>query len=165
MSRQYDTDILDNIRIEYISDPKMSYRKLAEKYNYPVKKISAVGKKENWKQLRVQLGDKILKKTINRISTEKSDELAKVITSTGKLLKHIDKALDSDEQFDEVFVMKDTGKVIRLNKKDAKSINNMANALKNVFDILKIAESDDKSEKDVTIRFESDDESKEGYDE
>ena len=153
MSKQSETDILSNIRIEYISDPKTSYRKLAEKYDYPVKKISAVGKKENWKQLRVQLGDKILKKTINRISTEKSDDLAKVIKSTNKLLKHIDKALDVDDQFDEVFIMKGTGETIKLNKADTKAINNMANALRSVFEILKVAESDDSAGNNATIKF------------
>lgn len=153
MNRQSETDILSNIRIEYISDPKTSYRKLAEKYDYPVKKISAVGKKENWKQLRVQLGDKILKKTINRISTEKSDDLAKVIKSTNKLLKHIDKALDNDEQFDAVIVVKETGKTIKLNQADTKAINNMANALRSVFEILKVAESDDSAGNNATIKF------------
>lgn len=153
MSKQSETDILSNIRIEYISDPKTSYRKLAEKYDYPVKKISAAGKKENWKQLRVQLGDKILKKTINRISTEKSDDLAKVIKSTNKLLKHIDKALDVDDQFDEIFIMKETGETVKLNKADTKAINNMANALRSVFEILKVAESDDSAGNNATIKF------------
>lgn len=155
MSKPTDADILNNIRTEYISDPTMSYRKLSEKYKFSLKKISETGRKENWKQLRVQLGDKILKKTINKISTEKSDELAKVIKSTNKLLKHIDKALDVDDQFDEVFVLKDTGKTIKLNKADTKAINNMANALRSVFEILKVAESDDDN-KGMTIRIAKD---------
>lgn len=163
MGKKTDADILNSIRTEYISDPTMSYRKLAEKYKFSLKKISETGRKENWKQLRVQLGDKIIKKTINRISTEKSDDLAKVIKSTNKLLKHIDRALDIEDQFKEVFVMKDTGKVIKLNKSDARAINNMANALRSVFEILKVAESDDKAG-DMTITIAKDEGEENEYD-
>lgn len=42
-----DEDILSLIKTEYVSDPKMSYRKLADKYNFPLKKIAAAGKEEN----------------------------------------------------------------------------------------------------------------------
>ena len=152
---QRESDIINNIRIEYISDPKTSYRKLAEKYNYPLKKISKLGKQENWKQLRVQLGDKILKKTINRISTEKSNELARVIESSSKLLSHINRALERDDEFDMVYVTKQ-GKMINLNKADAKAINNMASALKQLMTIMKIAESDDDGPEGLSIKIEGD---------
>lgn len=143
MAEKKNEDVLNTIRIEYISDPTTSYRKLADKYNVPLKKISQIGRKENWKQLRVQLGDKILKKTLNKISTEKSGELAGVIKSTNRLLEHVDKALENDSQFENIYVVKDTGKKIPLGTFDAKAINNMANALKSIFEILKVAESDD----------------------
>lgn len=154
MAKKVTADIIENIRIEYISDPKMSYRKLAEKHGVSLKTISRIGKQENWKQLRVQLGDKILKKTMNRISTEKSDELAKVISTSSKLLNHINKALDREDEFNAVFVTKD-GSAVTLEKADARAIKDMASALNSLMTIFKTAEGDDKNEADgFTIGIE-----------
>lgn len=133
------------MRTEYLQDPKMSYRKLAQKYNFSLKKITTRAGSENWVALRKQLSNKIIKKTINRISTEKSNDLAKCIHSTNKLLNHIDRALDKAENFEEYAVVKDEkNKIIKvsLDRTDTKAINNMARALGNIFNILKAAETD-----------------------
>ena len=139
------------MRTEYLQDPKMSYRKLAEKYNFSLKKITTRAGSENWVSLRKQLSNKIIKKTINRISTEKSNDLAKCIRSTNKLLNHIDRALDKVENFEEYAVIKDDKKgvvKVSLDRTDTKAINNMARALGNIFNILKAAETDAADTKD-----------------
>ena len=160
MGRQKDEDILNIIRTEYISDPKMSYRKLAEKHKFPLKKISKAGREENWRQLRVQMRDKILKKTINRISTEKSDDLAKVIRSTNKLLGHVEKALNQKDQFEKIVVVEgkdgDVTKVA-LGKADVKAMRSMAGTLKDIFAILKVAEIDDAAGQEKVIKVLEDD--------
>ncbi len=159
MGGQKDEDIINIIRTEYISDPKMSYRKLAEKYKFPLKKISQMGKKENWKQLRVQLGDKILKKTINKISTEKSEDLIRTIRTTNKLLTHVDKALEDDRQFNRHIVyenFKANEKVF--DKSDARAIKDMSSALKNIATILQIEPKKENEDNNVSIEFTSEQE-------
>lgn len=126
-------DILSLIKTEYISDPKTSYRKLAEKYKYPLKKIAAAGRKEGWGQLRVQVRDKTLKKTINRISTEKADELADVITNANKVLKVIGKAFEDDKQFNRHIVINNKITQEKVYKKvDTRALRDITTCLKDI---------------------------------
>ena len=124
-------DILNLIKIEYISDSKTSYRKLAEKYNYPFKKISTIGKKEKWGQLRVQFGDKVFKKTMNRISTEKADEYSRVIESANRLIGVIERSLDDPKQFNRYVVTENFAAVEKVFKKaDTRALKEMTASLK-----------------------------------
>lgn len=138
-------DVLNLIKIEYVSDPKTSYRKLAEKYNYPFKKISEIGKKEGWGQLRVQLRDKIFKKTMNRISTKKSDEYSRVIQSANKILGVIEKNLDDPKQFNRYIVTENSESVEKIFKKaDAKALKEMTGALKEIMAVISAVNSEKK---------------------
>lgn len=147
-------NVLDQIKIEYLSDPKMSYRKLAEKYDIPLKKISAAGKKEGWVQLRKQTGDKIIKKTINRISTEKADELAGVITTAGKVIRKLEKTMDEDEkQFNRHIVVEDFKAKEKIFKKiDTRAVKDVVAALKDLAVIVSL-KNQDESNADIEVVF------------
>lgn len=134
-------DVLEQIKIEYISDPKMSYRKLADKYKYPLKKICAAGRKEGWVQLRKQCGDKIIKKTINRLSTEKADELATVITTAGKVIRKLEKTMEEDEkQFNRHIVTENfTPKEKIFKKIDTRAVKDVATALKELAAVVSLS--------------------------
>lgn len=138
-------DILSIIKTEYISDPKMSYRKLSEKYDYPLKKISAAGRKEDWVQLRKQTGDKILKKTINRISTRKADELTRVITTAGKVIRKLEKTMEEDDkQFNRHIVVEDFKPKEKVYKKlDTRAVKDVATALKELAAVVSLNNQED----------------------
>ncbi|WP_303000815.1 hypothetical protein [uncultured Eubacterium sp.] len=162
-----DEDILSLIKTEYVSDPKMSYRKLADKYNFPLKKIAAAGKKENWKQLRVQLGDKIFKKTMNRISTQKADEFSRVINSAGRMLGVIEKAMDDEKQFNR-YVLSDgivsTEQIY--DKIDTRAVKDMTTSLKELANLVAFVKNEQNNEADsdneVQVQFKQEGENQNG---
>lgn len=162
-----DEDILSLIKTEYVSDPKMSYRKLADKYNFPLKKIAAAGRKENWKQLRIQLGDKIFKKTMNRISTQKADEFSRVINSAGRMLGVIEKAMDDEKQFNR-YVLSDgivsTEQIY--DKVDTRAVRDMTTSLKELAGLVAFVKNEQNNAADgdneVQVQFKQEGENQNG---
>lgn len=162
-----DEDILSLIKTEYVSDPKMSYRKLADKYKFPLKKIAAAGRKENWTQLRAQLGDKIFKKTMNRISTQKADEFSRVINSAGRMLGVIEKAMDDEKQFNR-YVLSDgiesTEQIYA--KVDTRAVKDMTTSLKELANLVAFVKNEQNNaadtDNDVKVVFEQEEENKNG---
>lgn len=162
-----DEDVLSLIKTEYISDPKMSYRKLADKYNFPLKKIAAAGKKENWKQLRAQLGDKIFKKTMNRISTQKADEFSRVINSAGRVLGVIERAMDDEKQFNRYVLTYGTeGKEKVFKKVDTRAVRDITTSLKELAGLIAFVKNEQNNAADgdneVQVQFEQEGENKNG---
>lgn len=83
------------IKKEYITDPKTSYRKLAEKYGVSRVQIGNVGAEEGWVELRRKHLDKTLSKTVNAIGTAQAQRAARLQTVADKLLGKIEAAVDS----------------------------------------------------------------------
>ena len=80
------------IKTEYITTDT-SYRKLAQKYGIHYKVISERGKDEKWVELRSQHKDKTLTKTLEKISTKKADQMARIDQLTDKLLDKLEQAI------------------------------------------------------------------------
>lgn len=80
------------IKTEYITTDT-SYRKLAQKYDIHYKVISDRGKAEGWVELRSQYRDKTLTKTLDKISTKKSDKMARIDDLADKLLEKLEQAI------------------------------------------------------------------------
>lgn len=162
-----DEDVLSLIKTEYISDPKMSYRKLADKYNFPLKKIATAGKEENWKQKRVQLRDKIFKKTLNRISTQKADEYARVIDSAGRMLGVIERASADEKQFNR-YVLSDGiySKEQVYDKVDTRALKDMTTSLKELAGLIAFVKNEQNNvadgDNEVQVQFEQEGENKNG---
>ena len=80
------------IKTEYITTDT-SYRKLAQKYGIHYKVISERGKDEKWVELRSQHKDKTLTKTLEKISTKKADQMARIDQLTDRLLDKLEQAI------------------------------------------------------------------------
>lgn len=80
------------IKTEYITT-QTSYRKLAQKYGIHYKVISERGKDEGWVELRSQHLDKTLTKTLDKISKQQADKMARIDKLTDKLLDKLEKAI------------------------------------------------------------------------
>lgn len=85
------------IKLEYITDPTTSYRKLAEKYGVHYKVIGAKGKEEKWCELRSQHKDKILTNTLDAISNEQVDRATRLISVSDLLLTKVETLLQDEE--------------------------------------------------------------------
>ena len=81
------------IKTEYITT-QTSYRKLAQKYGIHYKVISERGKDEGWVELRSQHRDKTLTKTLDKISKQQADKMARIDKLTDKLLDKLEQAID-----------------------------------------------------------------------
>lgn len=85
------------IKTEYITTD-ISYRGLAEKYGIPKNRIAETGKRENWKELRVQFRDKTMTKTVEKTSEELAKKQAKQAAKVGdladKLLIKLEQAIE-----------------------------------------------------------------------
>ena len=82
------------IKTEYITTDKSSYRKLSEKYGIPLGTIYKRGKNENWPELKKQSYDKKVAKTIASVENNQVKKLERILSITDKLLDKIEKAVD-----------------------------------------------------------------------
>lgn len=82
------------IKTEYITTDKSSYRKLADKYGIPLGTIYKRAKKENWVELKQQSYDKKVAKTVASVENNQVKKLERILTITDKLLDKIEKAVD-----------------------------------------------------------------------
>lgn len=82
------------IKTEYITTDKSSYRKLAKKYDIPIGTLQKRAKKEKWPELKKQSGDRTVAKTITVIEERQVDKLKRIQEITDKLLNKIEKAVD-----------------------------------------------------------------------
>ena len=78
------------IKMEYITDPSASYRKLAVKYGVSYVQIGNVGKQEGWVELRKQHLDKTFTKTIDAVEDAKVRRATKIQDVADKLLSRIE---------------------------------------------------------------------------
>lgn len=100
------------IKTEYITT-ETSYRKLAQKYGIHYKVISERGKNEKWVELRSQHRDKTLTKTLNKISTQAADKLARIDGLADKLLVKLEQAITELDM--QLYKQTDKTKVIEYN--------------------------------------------------
>jgi hypothetical protein len=82
------------IKTEYITDSKSSYRKLAEKYDVPFTTLKDRARKEGWAQLKTQTQHDIITKTIDKDVDKKVDRATRLMDATDKLLTVIEKTVE-----------------------------------------------------------------------
>lgn len=88
------------IKIEYITDSKTSYRKLAKKYGVSTTQICNVGNKEHWAEQREQHLNKTVTKTIEMISEKKVDRAAKILDASDILLRKVIERVEAMDALD-----------------------------------------------------------------
>ena len=82
------------IKAEYVTSDKSSYRKLAEKYDIPLGTLQKRATKEKWPELKKQSSDRTVAKTITVIEQKQADKLKRIHDITDRLLDKIEKAVD-----------------------------------------------------------------------
>lgn len=83
----------NQVKTEYITTAT-SYRKLAEKHGVSYQAICHRSKEEGWIALRQQHTNKTVSKTLQKISDQQAQKMARIDRITGKLLSKIEKAVD-----------------------------------------------------------------------
>lgn len=154
------------IELEYIKGTD-SYRELALKYKISLKQISDHGKKNDWVQKRKQFRSETYTEALVRARDKEIDNFKRIITLTEKMADHLEEALNDPSQFRRYLVseskigadgLESTTKEKTFKKVDAKSIKNLASALKDVAVITREMDAytqDKNSGNEVVVRFES----------
>ncbi len=81
------------IKTEYITDPTVSYRKLAQKYGVSYQAICHRSKDEGWIALREQHANRTVTKAVNRIGNKKVDRMARIDALADRLLEKLEQAI------------------------------------------------------------------------
>lgn len=82
------------IREEYIRDESSSYRKLSEKYSVGVSTICKRAKAENWAELREQIKNSTITKSIGEISDKKARQAKKYSDMVDKMTAKLSAAIN-----------------------------------------------------------------------
>ena len=85
------------IKIEYISNPNTSYRKLAERYGVHFTNIAKKAKEENWQQERIQYANTTLTNTLDALTNDKVDRAVRIQSVAEKLLGKIETLIEYTE--------------------------------------------------------------------
>jgi hypothetical protein len=84
----------NEIKTEYITDSKSSYRKIAEKYDISFDTLKHRATKEEWAKLKGQFNQKVTTKTIDKEINKKVDRATRLMSVTDKLLDKVEQVID-----------------------------------------------------------------------
>ena len=121
------------IKSEYITNPKTSFRKLADKYGLHKDTIWKKAKEEGWDDLRRQHIDSVQTKILDVASEQKVDRALRLITVADKLLEKVEQWVEMDEPI------------------SATSIKNLSDAIKNIKEVQMIRTDEDIEEQKARI--------------
>lgn len=83
----------EKIKLDYITQPDMSYRKLAELYGLNETTIARRAGAEHWVQLRQEQASKVLSKTTDKIAKKRADKYARIDDLADQLLEKLEQAV------------------------------------------------------------------------
>lgn len=126
------------IKSEYITDSKSSYRKLAKKYDVPFATLQCRARKEGWTELKKQTQDNIITKTIDKDTDKKVDRMTRLMDVTDKLLVKIEETVER---------LSTEGIVL-----DKSTLRQISGALKDIKDIQGVKSERDIREQEARIR-------------
>lgn len=159
----------EQIKTEYITS-EISYRALAKKYGISFSCLQSRGKAENWVGLREECRDKIVQKSVDLISDEQANRIARALRIGDKILDRIEEALDDidkvvvkktttvkrigrDEDDNPVEVTRSSDDVeLREVKVDALALKQIASTLRDLKEIKVFTAELDKKEQEARIR-------------
>ena len=131
--RSYNCVDWDAIREEYIRDETSSYRKLSQKYGPSVDAIYKRAKQENWQELRKQIKEKTITKSIEEISDKKSEQAKKYSDMVDAITDKLTAAINA------------------VNPKDTTAIRRLTASLCDVRELLGIKSDADSREQEARI--------------
>lgn len=79
----------NQIRTEYLTTKKASYRSLAKKYNIPIATLSRVGRDEKWHEQKKQINDKVITNVADIVAKNQTDCATYISNVTVELLKRM----------------------------------------------------------------------------
>lgn len=132
------------IQHEYVTDPQMSLRRIAEKYGINYKTVAKKSKADNWFATRKECQSRVVSKAITKTENKLAAELSQESDFLGKMKGHFDRMISDSQQYQrhlvETKVIDDEGSMIitteekQFDKFDSK-------AMKDSMQILQMMES------------------------
>lgn len=163
----------EQIKTEYITTEKSSYRKLAEKYEISLGTLCNRAKNEKWAELKKQHYDKTVTKSVEKIEKSKVDKMTRIIAVADRLLAKIEQAVNEldiqlyknvekvkeIEYNNELRPDKPTKEIIHEEEKvievrtiiDRKGVQEIAAALKSIKEVQMLKSELDKREQEARI--------------
>lgn len=148
-------DIWKKIKTEYISGGT-SYRKLAKKYDVPLKTLEVHGREEKWVELKRQADGKAAAKIVEIESDKQAERMKRLLTVSDKLLQAVEDAVEKF-QAGELLLEKGALKSLSGAIKDIKDIQSIKSELDieeqkaRIAILKKQAESSDRQDTDIKI--------------
>ena len=128
------------VQHDYVTNPRMTLRKIAEKYGINYKTVAKRSKADSWFAARKKYQSDVVSKSVAKTANKMARELSREADFLNLMKGHVDKMLRDDDQFRrhlvEVKVVDDDGGVIispeeRLyNKYDSKAMKDSMQILK-----------------------------------
>ena len=94
--QRYDWNLIKN---DYVTDPKSSQKKIAEKYGIRYATVAQKSKADNWLATKKEYQEKVRKKALAKIATKQANELAKELASVDNIADRIQRMLADEDQF------------------------------------------------------------------
>lgn len=85
----------EQIKTEYITDAKASYRKLAQKYGVTYQAVGSIAKREGWVEKKKEYQKRVFDRTLNLMADEQVERLVTILSVTDKLVKKIEETVDA----------------------------------------------------------------------
>ncbi len=128
----------NEVKAEYISNSKSSYRGLSEKYGISKRTLSERAHREKWPEAKKREQDKIVTAVVNKQSRSQVERLTRLTTVTDKLLDKIEQTINE----------LDTAGIVM----DKATLRQISGALKDIKDIQGIKSERDAREQEARIR-------------
>lgn len=93
---RYDWDL---IKRDYVTNPKSSLKKIAEKYGIHFTTVNKHSKADNWFATKKEYQKEVQAKVLAKCATKQADELAKELASVDNIADRIQKMLADEDQF------------------------------------------------------------------
>lgn len=144
----------EQIKTEYITTEKSSYRKLAEKYSIPRTTLEQRACREGWSKLKRQHRDNIVAKAVKSVESKKADRLKRIQDITDRLLDTIEATIDEGTALDKQGLKWLTGALKDI--KDIQGIKSDADMREQEARIAKLrkeAEAEDKTDNHIVVKI------------
>lgn len=83
----------EQAKIEYITDPKVSYKSIAEKYGVSQTQVANHSKEEGWRRLREEYLQNVCTKTLEALAVQQASRETKIVSVADKLLEKVESAV------------------------------------------------------------------------
>ena len=87
------------IQHEYVTDPQMSLRRIAEKYGINYKTVAKKSKADNWFATRKKCQSKVVSKAISKTENKMATELSQESDFLDKMKGHFDRMISDTQQY------------------------------------------------------------------